>query len=485
MGHSFKNVGRWPPNCMKRIALSVLIALLVSSALGQSYNPGLWLEDFAQLKREMSGHYANLEWAVSERGLDLQRLSGEAEVAIRTAKTDAEARIAIDNFLRAFGDGHLRVEWVSAATPSAPTNPPGPLCERIGFRTRPTRATLEFTALNGFKALDTAESKFIPAGYGALANGKRFGVVGIRLFDESIYPELCEAAAAELKLSQDSPCDDECVGKIRSRTGNLYVAAMAAQVKRLSEAKIDILVVDLVGNGGGSDIYQPMARMLTAVRLRSPASGFVRHPHWIKQNRDRLADIEAAIPGSSGSMREKLTAAAAATGQDLLGSETHCDLSPLWENRKAGCSLVAKFAKNPVEYAKPGELSNTVLGKLYFSASRYTYQEGLYKGKLVVLVDPRTASSSEAFASMLRDNNAATVIGYPTLGAGCGYTNGGIPTTLKNSGGRVRMPDCVRFRLNGMNEINGITPDVWVPWRQNDSSFQRVKRVVDVLVPLS
>jgi C-terminal processing protease CtpA/Prc len=86
---------------------------------------------------------------------------------------------------------------------------------------------------------------------------------------------------------------------------------------------------------------------------------------------------------------------------------------------------------------------------------------------------------------MLRDNNAATVIGYPTLGAGCGYTNGGIPTTLKNSGARVRMPDCVRYRLNGTNEINGITPDVWVPWRQNDSPFQRVKRVADVLGPLS
>ena len=311
---------------MKRIAITALIAFLVSSALGQSLKPDPWLEDFTQLKHEMATHYANLEWAVSERGLDLQRLSGETEAAVKAAKTDAEARIAIDTFLRTFGDGHLRAEWVSAAPSSVTSIPNGPLCERLGFRARANRTALDFATLNGFRSVDAEESKFISAGFGTLANGKRFGVVGIRLFDESIFPELCDAAAAELKLSQDSTCDDECVNKIRSRTGNLYVAAMAAQVKRLSEAKIDILVVDLVGNGGGNDVYQPMARMLTPVRLRSPASGFVRHPHWAKQNRDRLSDIEAAIPASSGSMREKLTAAVAAARRDLR------EAARLWPN---------------------------------------------------------------------------------------------------------------------------------------------------------
>ena len=470
---------------MKRLASFILTAFLSASAFGQSYRADPWLEDFAQLKQEMSAHYANLEWAVFERGVNLKRLSGETEDALRIAKTDAEARIAIDNFLRTFGDGHLRAEWAVSPQPSAPAVPSGPLCDRLGFRARGPRNTLDFTTLNGFKSLDSPDSKVIPAGYGTVTNGRRFGVVAIRLFDASIYPELCEAAAAELGLSADSNCDDRCADEIRSKAENKYVAALAAQVQRMNEARVDVLVVDLTGNGGGNDIYQPMARMMTPVRLRSPVSGFVRHPHWVKQNRDRLASIEAGLPSSSGEMKKKLLLAAESAKRDVIAAETRCDLSPLWEARKADCSLVAKFSKSPVEYAKPGELSNTVLGDIYFSASRYTYKEGIYKGKLVILVDPRTASSSEAFASMLRDNNAAAIIGYPTLGAGCGYTNGGIPTTLKNSGARVRMPDCVRYRLDGTNEINGITPDVWVPWRQNDSPFQRVKRVADVLVPLS
>jgi C-terminal processing protease CtpA/Prc len=184
-------------------------------------------------------------------------------------------------------------------------------------------------------------------------------------------------------------------------------------------------------------------------------------------------------------MQKLLRPAIEAARRDLAEAQKNCDLSPLWENKKSDCSLVVSFAPGPVVYAKPGDFANTVLGSIYFSASRYAYREGVFSGKLVILIDPRTASSSEAFASMLRDNNAATLIGYPSLGAGCGYTNGGIPATLKNSGATARMPDCVRFRADGSNEINGITPDIFVPWRQNDSPFQRAKRVADTLVLLT
>jgi len=99
----------------------------------------------------------------------------------------------------------------------------------------------------------------------------------------------------------------------------------------------------------------------------------------------------------------------------------------------------------------------------------------------MVLVDQGTWSSAEYFAAMLRDNNAATIIGAPTGGAGCGYTNGGIQTFLKNSRAKVKIPDCVRLRADGTNEVAGITPDVLIPWRPNDSRYQRVKRVSDAL----
>ena len=55
---------------------------------GQTIKTNAWLEDFAQLKREMSDHYANLEWAVEHRGLDLKQLSGRTETRLRQARND-------------------------------------------------------------------------------------------------------------------------------------------------------------------------------------------------------------------------------------------------------------------------------------------------------------------------------------------------------------------------------------------------------------
>ncbi len=85
---------------------------------------------------------------------------------------------------------------------------------------------------------------------------------------------------------------------------------------------------------------------------------------------------------------------------------------------------------------------------------------------------------------MLADNGAATVVGSPTSGSGCGYTNGGIPVRLAFSSARVKMPDCVRYRADGTNEVEGVTPSVLVPWRANDSPLQRARRAIDVLTEL-
>src|SRR5690606_16187901 len=149
-----------------------------------------------------------------------------------------------------------------------------------------------------------------------------------------------------------------------------------------------------------------------------------------------------------------------------------------------GCTNVVRSLNAGVTYAAPGELTDTVLGDLFFTASRYKYAEGLYTGPLFVMIDERSASASEGFAALLRDNGAATVIGTPSLGAGCGYTNGGISTVLKNSKLRLYMPDCVRYRPDGTNEINGITPDVMVPWRRNDTAVQKFRRLNAILPTL-
>jgi C-terminal processing protease CtpA/Prc len=97
------------------------------------------------------------------------------------------------------------------------------------------------------------------------------------------------------------------------------------------------------------------------------------------------------------------------------------------------------------------------------------------------VVDRNTWSAAEYFAAILQDNHAAQIIGEVTGGAGCGYTDGGIPAKLKNSGAELKMPDCVRYRADGSNEVNGITPDILLPWSGHDSDFQRLNGLLAAL----
>jgi hypothetical protein len=469
---------------MKQLKLSLIIVL--ASALGaaaQDFKNEAWLADFAQLKREMSTHYANLEWAVAERGINLKQLAEQTETRLREAKTDAEAQTVLDNFLRNFGDGHLTIDQTTNSNAQAQPDAPAPaLCSRLGFENRTARPGLDFSLLDNFQSLDAAaESKYFNAGVVRLSGNKRIGVIRIGLFLETMFPDLCETALSELKLASEADCDRVCENRIRRRASNLLTAAFARQINRLKQEKIDWLMIDLTANGGGTNWYEPAARSLTRKPLRSPRAAFIRHPHWAKNLSDRLADFEAATQNSQGAQQKMLRQAAAFVRMDLAPANAPCDRAPLWENQKISCSLVVPFSNHVLPYAKPGEFSASPVGSILFGGSDYEYQEGVYDGKLLILVDSRTASSSEAFTAMLRDGGAARVLGIPTMGAGCGYTNGGIPTILENSRLKIKMPDCVRLRTDGSNEINGITPDVIVPWRPNDSPHQRVRRTFETL----
>ena len=112
---------------------------------------------------------------------------------------------------------------------------------------------------------------------------------------------------------------------------------------------------------------------------------------------------------------------------------------------------------------------------------KFNYPEGVWRGPLIVLVDGGTGSAAEQFAAVLQDNKVAIVMGSPTVGAGCGHTDGGTPTTLKNSGGVLELPDCARFRADGSNEVTGVQPDVLVGLRSGDGRHRQGIRVSEKL----
>jgi hypothetical protein len=468
-----------PPPCPERPPAPVVAAAVTPGAsadAGVAFDPAPWLEDLDALTAAMSSHYANFDFAVRVRRMDLARVKKRAQDRIRAAKSDDEARRAFRRFLGAFGDGHLDIDWTPPAN-SPPSARTGPLCARLGYEEHDAGG-VDFTLVPGFSSIDDADAHDVPGGVLRLSGGRKLGIVRISLFMESIHPALCEAARGALGLADDAPCDkDECRERLDVEVANRLTAALERRVTSLVHAGVGAIAVDITGNGGGSDWVDPATRVFTPMPIATRGMGAVRHEHWVKELTDRLRDLQADL-ASHGDLEHGVLASGIATlEKEVAEVKTPCDKSPAWRGEDVACSQLVTVA--PVlAYAKPGSLASRSDADLIFGPSRYAYHEGVSTLPLAVLVDGGTASAAEHFAEMLQDNHAATIVGAQTVGAGCGYTNGGIPTVLPRSHASVRMPDCARLRADGSNAVAGVDPDVHLPLADRDSPYQRAVKVV-------
>jgi hypothetical protein len=483
-------VRRWKGLCRHFLFVPLCLALTGAAAPEPAgfLGTAAWKQDFAQLQAAMADHYANLEWAVERRGVDLPKLAAATNARLEAAHTNGEARAAFAAFLKAFGDGHLGIGWPSSGTSSGAPPPRAepvsavPAC--AAYRPGQRYPGIDFRRFGGFRPVETSSSRYFPATVFDAAGYGKVGVIQIDLFDEHRFPELCEQAAQALHVAT-GPCGDGCAGPLERETANLLTRRLEEQIEALKRRGIRALVVDISNNGGGSNWVGPAVRVFTARRLFESRQGFVRHPHWVSQLSGRLSEVEADLKTADPKDRPLLDRAVATYRAALADAGTSCRRDGLWKGEKLSCSLVSTagplYAAGILRYAPPGSLPPNLSCCYLFGPQRYRYREGVYTGPLFVIVDRETASAAEYFAAVLQDNKAATIVGEPTYGAGCGYTNGGIETHLHNSGGDVRMPDCVRFRADGSNEVEGITPDLLVPWRANDSDVQRSRRLEKVL----
>ena len=69
-------MARFPDRGLRRAAL--LFALSAATA-AHAYDAAKWSEDFAQLRQELARSYANLDWVVADRKIDLQALVERTE----------------------------------------------------------------------------------------------------------------------------------------------------------------------------------------------------------------------------------------------------------------------------------------------------------------------------------------------------------------------------------------------------------------------
>lgn len=466
-------------------AIAAMAALLLGSFAGhaqpRAWNPQPWLQDLDQARAAVETKYANLEWQLTEREFDVGALFGRAAAALRQASSDDEAKAVFDRLVSRLADGHVSISWPRRAATQGGAQRAAPahsqpvtidaFCRARGYD--PPRPGIG-QSLSGYVPIEAGD--VLPAGI--VRSGKhRAGILRIAKFEPGGSPSLCAEAVARLKIPVDKDCDAACSDAIMTHAYRRLTLAVDQRLKALKEAGTDVLIVDLTGNGGGSEWVQAVARMLTAQRLESQRMGFVRGPHWVRtwtRLAERLRGFAASAPADD---RRRLLAWAAEADSARAEAERKCPVT-------GGCPWLGRagYATGLVGSARPGEFEGKAWGPWVFNPAQYPYREGAWDGPVIVLVDDYTGSAAEELPALLQDSGAALIVGSRTAGMGCGHTWGGSPTRLTNSGATLELPDCARFRADGSNEVRGVIPDRLVGWRATDGPTLRA-RMLDAVLP--
>jgi hypothetical protein len=454
--------------------------LLVRPTLSEptSFDPKPWLEDLDQARDAVATKYANLEWLALEREVDLSALFADTRHRVEAAANAGEARAAFDRLARRFGDGHVQFRWATDK-PSSMTVEAD--CATLGYNERmqglPTAALIP-----GYTPAEPSMANVFPAGL--IRRGHHtVGVLKIGVFTSQGYPALCASAKAALQMDSEASCDEACADRIEQWAFNRMTADLIAQIRNLKGAGADVLLIDLIDNGGGTEWAEAAARMVTGVRLKSERIGFVRGSHWMSAFDKQESDLRKAAESASGPDKSWLLLLADEVQQRRREAATPCSSSPLWQRQRPSCAWLGTgfYATGLLDSAQVDRLRAKPWARLVFTPMEYDYQDAVWRGPLIVLVNGGTGSAAEQFAAELQDNRAAVIMGAPTAGAGCGHTEGGTPTPLKNSGAVLELPDCARLRQDGSNEVMGIQPDVLVGLRNEDGPHRRATRIDEKL----
>lgn len=405
-----------------RLTLAAVLTLAAATPVAAqtppeptAFNAEGWVADLQQTREAMASHYANLQWAVSEREAPLGPLFQVGEQRLRAARSDSEAREVFDRLEQYLGDGHVDFVWAPASSAGAGQGGTGERapCDVLGYRADSRDGSAIATRLPGYQPLQ-GESGF-PAGIVEI-DGRKVGVIRIARLSPLAHPAACAAAFAAMSRPADQPCDEDCLETLRALATDNVTDDFSARLRALRDAGAQTLLVDLAGNGGGTEWVEVIARVVTPVRLRSERVGFPRHPHWVENFTGDEQRITDAARGQSRADRARLEGYRAVFTQARQEAATPCDPTPLFEGRPLECDWLTTaplYSTGAV-----AELDPSLIGKPWaaevFTPLRYRFEPGVWTGPLMVLVDGSTASASEEFAAVLQDNRAAVIVGAPT-----------------------------------------------------------------------
>ncbi|MDI1442857.1 S41 family peptidase [Polyangium sp. 6x1] len=270
--------------------LSIVLGLLGWDVV--TFDRGAWQRDFDALEVAMAKEYANLDWMVEHRGVDLVKLDRDTRASLGGAFTRVQAFLALRRFVRTFQDPHFKLtRGAGHASPSPSENtspseaPPAPVasCAAAGYEARPVDFRFPFKKMPGFAP--THEAPF-PAGVAG-----ELGVIRIAHFGEDRYLATCEAV---FKAGMD---EDALRLAVRARLQEALQTAIGA----LRDRGARRLLVDLTGNGGGTEWVSEALALFTSGTLRRSEARIVkpscdRTPIW---KGEKVCSIFGDGPGTA------------------------------------------------------------------------------------------------------------------------------------------------------------------------------------------
>ena len=222
---------------------------------------------------------------------------------------------------------------------------------------------------------------------------------------------------------------DRGVGYVR--VGSMardYKGQMSLLRRFLSEQRPQALIIDVRGNGGGSDNYwEALVSMLAPEPVMSRFAVTWRSGEYVKPFIEQKVAVK--LPEMSRSELDDLASSGACVPPEVL--------TPAFVLPRAWDRTI-----------QPNASLN-------------------YRGKICLLVDDYVFSSAESFAAFCKGSKWATVIGSFTGGDGIGFDPALV--TLPNSGMLIRFP--LDMGLNPdltANEEKHTIPDILVEWGPED-----------------
>ena len=260
-----------------------------SPAAATGFDRAAWKADYERLKQALAQGYANLDWQVDRRGLNLVAADKAISAMLDKASSDVEATLIFSRLVDAFKDPHLQLIYgpapASAALLPQQSDTGAPvqsanLCKAAGYGSARTATRLPYSKAPAWTPISEA-----PFQAGLIG---KTGFLRIPAFGEDRFADACAKVARPGLEGRDL--------QLAARAElNRQLAALIATMKTRGMTR---LAVDISGNGGGSEWSAEVAAMLTGGTLtrqapRRAAPGCDRMAMW---RGERPCDVYGAPP---------------------------------------------------------------------------------------------------------------------------------------------------------------------------------------------